>query len=360
MNGAILLKMMYGYSIDRQKPDLLVEINNRMMSNFSLASVPGLWLVDMLPVLKYVPDWMPWTTFKSIARKSKQVNTTTAEVSFQFTKSRQHYSKRNHDPVPSFVGDLLRAHNDGPGNMEDAIKWTAVSVYSAGIDTTGSSIRSFFLAMSLFPDVQKRAQQEIDKVVGPGRLPSFGDRHKLPYTNAIVKETLRWLPVVPMGIPHASENDDVFRGYHIPKGSILLPAMWWFTHDPQVYHDPESFMPERFLLPFQEPDPAGFVFGYGRRICPGRRLADSTIFLCAAKTLAVFEISKARDAEGREIHPDVGLEPGSVSKASPFSVRVVLRDETHAELVRSVEMEDPLGEGDALSLDQSALKSALQ
>jgi cytochrome P450 len=80
--------------------------------------------------------------------------------------------------------------------------------------------------MVLNPDVQRRAQEEIDRVVGRDRLPDFGDRDRLPYINAMVKESLRWHPVTPMGIAHSLMEDDSYDGYHIPKGSVIMPNVW--------------------------------------------------------------------------------------------------------------------------------------
>jgi cytochrome P450 len=80
--------------------------------------------------------------------------------------------------------------------------------------------------MILYPDVQKRAQDELDRVIGRGRLPGFTDRDHLPYINAVVKESLRWHPVTPMGVAHSVSDDDVYDGYYIPKGSVIMPNIW--------------------------------------------------------------------------------------------------------------------------------------
>lgn len=87
----------------------------------------------------------------------------------------------------------------------------------------------FFLAMTLFPDVQRKAQEEIDRVVGSGRLPGFQDRENLPYIDAIVKEVLRWHPVAPMSLAHVTTEDDICEGYLIPKGALLLPNIWFVS-----------------------------------------------------------------------------------------------------------------------------------
>jgi cytochrome P450 len=79
--------------------------------------------------------------------------------------------------------------------------------------------------MTLYPEVQHAAHEEIDRVVG-GRLPNFSDRENLPYINAIIKETLRWQPIGAMGLPHMTTQDDTYQGYHIPKGALLLPHIW--------------------------------------------------------------------------------------------------------------------------------------
>lgn len=80
--------------------------------------------------------------------------------------------------------------------------------------------------MALYPEVQRKAQDEIERAMGPGRLPKMADRPHLPYINAIVKEVLRWHPVAPMGIPHMSTEDDTWGKYFIPKGSIIMPNIW--------------------------------------------------------------------------------------------------------------------------------------
>jgi len=81
--------------------------------------------------------------------------------------------------------------------------------------------------MTLYPEVQQKAQEEIDRVVSNKKLPGIEDRENLPYVNAIVKEVLRWHPVTPMGFPHLTTEDDVFNGYLIPKGALILPNIWY-------------------------------------------------------------------------------------------------------------------------------------
>ena len=90
--------------------------------------------------------------------------------------------------------------------------------------------------MSLYPEVQQKAQAELDSVVGPSRLPDFDDRDSLVYINAIVKESLRWHNVTPLSIGHRTIEDDEFRGYFIPGGTLLVPNIWYVSSLSLVYN----------------------------------------------------------------------------------------------------------------------------
>jgi cytochrome P450 len=85
---------------------------------------------------------------------------------------------------------------------------------------------NFIGALLLFPDVQPRAQAEIDAIIGPGRLPELEDKPRLPYLNAVLKEVLRWRPIGPVGLPHMASEEDIYRGYIIPKGAIVIGNTW--------------------------------------------------------------------------------------------------------------------------------------
>jgi cytochrome P450 len=117
------------------------------------------------------------------------------------------------------------------------------------------TLTAFTLAMIKSIEVQRKAQEAIDRVVGNDRLPTFGDREKLLYINAVVKEATRWRPIVPMGFLHVATETFYHEGFRISKDALLLPAVWWFLRVPSVYLEPESFDPERFLPPRDEPDP---------------------------------------------------------------------------------------------------------
>jgi len=124
------------------------------------------------------------------------------------------------------VASLLESNSNPTPEEESLWKTTATALYAGGADTTVSALASFFLVMSLYPDVQKKAQAELDRVVPSGRLPNSSDRPQLPYVEALMKEIYRWNPVLPFAIPHKLTQDDIYDGYLIPAGTIVVGNTW--------------------------------------------------------------------------------------------------------------------------------------
>ncbi|KLO04414.1 cytochrome P450, partial [Schizopora paradoxa] len=336
LSGAIILKMSHGYTIEPEEPDPLVKLGDDALLDFSRSVQAGTWLVDVLPFLQYLPDWLPGTGFKRVAKKIRANSDAMAEKPHTFVKKQMqsgHY-------YPSLTSSLVEEGNH-TADDEYNIKWSAAAVYGGGADTTVSAKYSFFLAMILYPDVQRKAQEELDRVVGMERLPTFSDRKSLTYIGAIIKETLRWHPVVPLGVPHVPTQDSIVKGYAIPKGTIILANIWEFTRDPSRHRQPERFEPERFLGENPEPDPYGSAFGFGRRICPGKELAVAILFIYVAQTLAAFTVGKALDADGNEIVPDEDYTNGIISRPKDFLCSIKPRSEKMVELINAVEFEHP-------------------
>lgn len=201
-----------------------------------------------------------------------------------------------------------------------------------------------------YPEIQKKAQQEIDAVVGTDRLPSFDDRRDLPYVDALVKELFRWNPVLPMGFPRVAGCDDIYDGMFIPKNTMLIPNVWLFTRDEAYFKQAEMFNPERFLGPEPEMDPRTLMFGFGRRMCAGRELADKSVFLTIAMVLAVFDIRKPTRSDGSPIEQSLTFTTGVIVKPNEFGCDVEPRNAKAEHLVRSVEEEHPWGDSDAAKL----------
>ncbi|KAH9947304.1 cytochrome P450 [Amylocystis lapponica] len=286
LSGAIILKMSHGYQV-KEGADPFVDTADKATNEFSLATAPGAFLVDIIPLLRHVPNWVPGTGWKKMAAAWAKTVDEMCDLPFNFVKTQMAAGTA----VPSLVSKHLEMGLNAAS--EDLLKDAATSFYTGGADTTVSAIRTFFLAMMRYPEVQKKAQLELDSIIGQDRLPTIADRERLPYINALVKEVLRWNPVVPLGVPHRLTEDDVHGDYVLPKGTLVVANIWHFCHDARTYEQPMEFNPDRFMsaagkLP--ERDPRDFIFGFGRRICPGLFLADASVFLACVMTLAAFDI----------------------------------------------------------------------
>ena len=184
---------------------------------------------------------------------------------------------------------------------------------SAGLETTTTVLMWWTFTMVAFPEVQRRAQAELDAVVGRARPPTFADAPRLHYVRAVIKEVLRWKPALRFGLPHASAEDDWYEGMFIPKGVTYAANIWQCNHDRAVFgDDADDFKPERHLgdngelLPGpKETNQEGHVsYGFGRRVCVGKHLANDSLFIHTARILWAATIQCARDENGKERRPD--------------------------------------------------------
>ena len=160
------------------------------------------------------------------------------------------------------------------------------------------------------PEIQKHAQAELDAVVGRSRIPTFSDASSLPYVQAVVKEVLRWRPPLPLSIPHSTTEDDWYDGMFIPKGTICLPNLWLCHHDTALYGDDAAgFNPRRFLdaegkMVAEARDDGHSTYGFGRRACPGKHVANDTIFISIATVLWASSLERVYDQDGNAIPLD--------------------------------------------------------
>ncbi|KAK7692059.1 hypothetical protein QCA50_005464 [Cerrena zonata] len=324
--SGIIMKITYGYSVMEGK-DPYVEIVDRAMENFSITTTLGAFLVDALPILRYIPSWVPGARFKKLAAVWRAETMAMAEMPFAMVKQQM----REGTALPSYTKNLLETETLTP-EKEDNIKWSAASMYGGGADTTVSTIYSFFLAMTMYPEIQQKAKEEIDRVVGKDRLPTFADRENLPYVEAVVNEVLRLSPVVPLGGFHRASQDDIYKGYFIPKDTVVIANIWALLRDPERYPDPSAFNPDRYLHPNPNRNPREFIFGFGRRICPGLNLADTSVFFTCAMVLATFDISKAVE-NGVIIEPSGEYTAGSISHPKEFKCSIKPRTSKASSLI---------------------------
>ncbi|KAF8761470.1 Heavy metal translocatin [Rhizoctonia solani] len=282
MAGSVAIRMVYGYRVD-SPDDRLVQAAEQVMAIFSDISY-GTWQMDgrdlsiitiytemvsrryvpqgdcfLVPILQATED----ETFEKTGRSNQA--------------GREYTSKYVLRPV-----DL--------GAYAKSFKSLAASLYGAASDTTVSAVKSFFLAMTLYPDVQAKAQSEIATYLqahSDKRFITMDDKPHLPYVSALVRETLRWHPVLTL-VGHRSNGEDdenVVVGdktYRIPARTAVIANVWYvlvlqptyglylsksrkIMHNPEVYSNPEKFIPERFLGDSPPPFPESYAFGFGRR-----------------------------------------------------------------------------------------------
>ncbi|VDB88744.1 unnamed protein product [Peniophora sp. CBMAI 1063] len=327
LTGKIIMHIAYGIEVKNYHDPFITIIEAALTAINHSATFGGL-VLDLVPFLQKMPSWFPGAGFKKYAAQARsEVGDGVMEMPWAaFMNAKK--AGLDETQQTSVAAILLEKYGGDP-ELELVIKAIPANMYIAGADTTVSSITSFFLAMLLYPEAQTKAHEEIDRVL-QGALPTLQDRERLPYTMALVKEVFRWHPVTTLAIPHALTDDDVYDGLFIPGGSTVVGNVWAILHDPEFFPDPETFNPAHFIstshggtypadacqgdeVPY--PDTA---FGFGRRICPGRALAKTSVWLTVSSVLAAFDIIPAKDGTGSPVPVKETWSSGVVGYPGPF------------------------------------------
>ncbi|TFK37020.1 cytochrome P450 [Crucibulum laeve] len=287
--GTILLRLLYGiHCLPEDDPHIARA--EHVCDLTAKAMQPGRWMCDIFPSLIHLPSWLPGVSFKRWAAQARiSTNNLISEPYANVLKD-----VLNGTAEKSWLaGDIVdESGQPAAGENAEYLMVTAGSLYAAGIDTTVSATRTFFLMMLHHPEIQAKAQEEVDRVVGSHRIPNMADIDSLPYLRCVFKEVLRVTAVAPL-LPHSLERDDVYNGYLIPKNTCVMVNVWAIFNDPENYPSPELFKPERFdssLGPVTQFDPENLSFGLGRRSCVGIQFAQAWILLNMAQVLHVFDI----------------------------------------------------------------------
>ncbi|QRW15419.1 cytochrome P450 family protein [Ceratobasidium sp. AG-Ba] len=255
-----MMHAVYGYNPSSKDDEWLKGILNGT-DHAAQAAQPTTFMVNFIPALKYVPQWVPGTGWKRVLNEWREHKEWITAAPYLWTKEKI----LSGDASPSIVQKILAQFTHEKISAEDDlhIKLLASTLIAGGSDTTSASTMMFLLAMVQYPEVATKIQAELDSVLGYAqRLPKIDDREDMPYVKNAALELLRWQPITPLAIPHAAMEDDTYRGYRIPKGAVVMGNTWAITRDESIYPDPERFDPDRFLDPSVPSAPA---FGYGRR-----------------------------------------------------------------------------------------------
>ncbi|KAL6300908.1 cytochrome P450 [Sparassis latifolia] len=330
-----IIKITYGHQVLHPYDDVYIKLAEGAFDALSEAAA-GMSLLDLFPSLRHVPwHWFPgFSSLTAAARRLKPATRRLHDYPLEDIRRQMDIGIAQSSFLASHLEALDLAMVSGE-ELED-LKGAAAVILIAGADTTWSLIQTFFAAMLLFPEAQRKAQEEIDQVVRSRRIPDSSDRDALPFVECVLQETMRWRPVVPFGFAHRSREDDEYNGMFIPQRSVVIANAVAMSRDEKIYKDADQFYPERFL-----PAPAGrgephfnASFGFGRRICPGRHFADNSTWLVVASVLAMLNITKVLGEDGKEVEPKVEFTTdGQVSRPKPFACTIRPRSEAAKSLI---------------------------
>ncbi|TFK35719.1 cytochrome P450 [Crucibulum laeve] len=300
MAASIIMATVYGYE-SAPKEDPFIKNGDKAITMMTNAMFPGASVVNALPFLKYLPKWVPGSQFHRDAEECRALTRNMLDLPYEFVKDNMSNGREN----SSLISELIEINEKEGGSTsgKEMIKGLGATSYSGTIIISTHYQWTFFYASAVNPEARRKAQEEIDRVIGGERLPDFNDRPSLPYVEAFYREVMRWRPAMPMGVAHSVTEDDIYEGYFIPKGATIMSNIWAMTRDLTKYPEPEAFRPERFLSPDGKlnNDDTILTFGFGRRLCIGRHAADSTIWATIVSVLAVFNFDLAKDIDGNAV-----------------------------------------------------------
>ncbi|KAM4595017.1 cytochrome P450 2U1 isoform 1-T1 [Fundulus diaphanus] len=277
-------------------------------------------LINVFPSFYY----LPFGVFRELRQVERDITVFLKRIIADHSESLDPDNPR--DLTDMYLMETLAqqaAGEEGSSFTEDYLFYIIGDLFIAGTDTTTNSVLWVLLYMVLYPDTQEQVQAEMDRVVGRRRPPSLTDRGSLPFTEATIMEVQRLTAVVPLSIPHMASETTEFKGYTIPKGTVIMPNLYSVHRDPSVWDDPGAFNPARFL------DDEGkllrrefFIpFGVGRRVCMGEQLAKMELFLTVTGLLQAFRF---RLPDGKPA-PSLQGRFGLTLAPCPFAVSVSAR-----------------------------------
>ncbi|KAF9235335.1 cytochrome P450 [Melanogaster broomeanus] len=285
-SASVILRVTYGKSTPTSNDDPEVVRIHQNSKDILTAARPGAYLVDIFPILKYVPGY---------GRDLRKLHESEL-VLFRGLLGRVEEEVSRNEASPSFSKTLLE--NVGDHQLSyDEMAYLSGSLFGPGSETTSIAITTFIMAAAHHPEAQARVQEELDMVVGMDR----GERMRcsiLPQLHAFMSEALRWRPVVTLGVFHRATRDIVWRNQIIPAGAKVLGCHWVISRDPVAFPDPEKFDPQRWLDPNGQlrTDLRFYTYGFGRRVCPALHVANRSLYVNLALLLWSFRIAERPDA----------------------------------------------------------------
>ncbi|XP_008047104.1 LOW QUALITY PROTEIN: cytochrome P450 2C3-like [Carlito syrichta] len=267
--------------------------------NFKILSTPWIQLCNTFPFLQYFPGI-----------HNKLLKNINAQRQFILEKIKEHQETLDINNPRDFIDYFLirmekEKHNQQSEFTMDNLVITTWDIFSAGTETTSTTLRYGLLLLLKQPEVSAKVQEEIDHVVGRDRSPRMQDRSRMPYTDAVIHEIQRYTDLVPISVPHTVTQDIQFREYLIPKGTTILTSLTSVLHDDKEFPNPEKFDPGHFLDKsgnFKKSD-YFMPFSAGKRACAGEGLARMELFLLLTTILQHFTLKPLVDPKDIDITP---------------------------------------------------------
>ncbi|KAH7010931.1 cytochrome P450 [Macrophomina phaseolina] len=316
--------------------DPLVKRALKLSREFMNCTGPVSNLVDFIPLLQKLPN--PLTS------RGKRLHKGLVETYGGLVKGVEQKVKRG-EPVEDCLAKTLAQIRDEEqlDDLDMAIMASAFLI--GGVETTAAIMQWFSALIPAYPEIQKKAQAELDRVVGRSRLPTVEDEKNLPYCHAIIKEVERVHNPFWLGTPHVASEDFTYQDkYFIPKDTVVILNTWTMHHDPERYPDPETFNPDRYIddsltsadsANLSDPHKRDhWMFGAGRRICPGMIVAEREIWLTVSRMLWAFNMSEI-PGEPIDLKEYDGL---SGRSPVPFRIKLTPRDENVAKILMNVDV----------------------
>ncbi|XP_048472485.1 cytochrome P450 2K1-like [Rhincodon typus] len=318
----IICSIMFGDRFDYNN-EVFVHLTNMMNENTRLIGTAPLHLYNAYPSLGFL---IPGRQ-KIIENQVKM-----HEIFEGFFKAAK--ETLSEISIQTFCEALIMRHQQELGSQDIEIKEKDILVtindlFAAGTETTSTTICWGLVLMINYPEIQRKVQDEIDRVIGAGRFPRTGDQRHMPYTDAVIHEIQRFANIMPMNLPHSTTKDTHFREYFISKGTYVIPLLTSVLYDKTQRENPNEFNPAHFLDAdgnFVKTDtqltvltvPCSFS---GRRVCAGEALAKVELFLFFTTLLQKFHFQAPPGVTDLDTSPRIGL----VTNPKPHRVCAVPR-----------------------------------
>ncbi|KAI1263582.1 cytochrome P450 oxidoreductase [Xylariaceae sp. FL1019] len=330
-SNSITNSLVFGIRTKTIESDYMIRLFSLMNEWSEILELGATPPVDSFPLLKLIPERLLGMWKSRAIGVGKLMTDLYTEVLGQVQQRRSSGLNRG-----SFM-DRVLDENEKNELTPSQLHFLGGVLMEGGSDTSSSLILAMVRAMIEFPEVQKRAQAEIDAVIDDTQSPTWADFHKLPYVNMMIKESHRWRPVSPLGVSHAVAEDDWVGGCYIPKGSTVVLNVWGMHHNETRWEKPEDFMPERFAkhpklasqYTSDGPDRDHFGYGAGRRVCPGIHLAERNLFIAMSKLLWAFEFRKP-NGDDTKVESSIGF----LQCVRDYGCVIKVRSERRAETIR--------------------------